>query len=305
MGNLIVPPKLTASPDLKTLIENRTSYSRNDFELNVFETHRSADRVALTFQDFVLTSMFRGKKVMHINGLPSFDYLPGESVILGPGEEMVIDFPEANEHDPTQCLAIEISADLVRNTIDLLNDRFPKADACGVWDASIGKYHFANDQALAGALNRVVALTIHEGSNSKDVLLDLTLKETLVRLMQTQAREILLSGFRLHRSSNPMAAAVQAMSDHLDGHLSIDRLAKIAGMSRAAFFVKFKQMYGTTPARFLQSLRIERGKKLLLQSDYTISQIAYECGFEHPSHFTIAFKRETGQSPLQYKRSVP
>lgn len=304
MGNLLNPPKLTTSGNLKTLVENRTSYSRNEFELNIFETHQVANKVALTFNDFVLTSMFRGKKVMHINGQAAFDYLPGESVILGPGEEMVIDFPEAKKEDPTQCLAIEMSADLIKSTVDLLNDRFPKAEHCGVWDADIGKYHFPNDQALSGALNRVVSLTVNESSSSKDVLLDLTLRETLIRLMQTQAREVLLTGFQKIYSSNPMAAVVKYLSEHLDCSLSMDTLAKIAGMSRAGFFSKFKQMYGTTPARFHLSLRLEHSKSLLRYSDECISQIAYQCGFEHPSHFTIAFKRDTGCSPQAYRKSI-
>ena len=101
MSNFLQKPKLTNERHLKTLVENRTTYSHNQFELNVFETHLMAHQVELEFNDFVLTSMFRGKKVMHLDK-GSFDYLPGESVVIAPGEKMVIDFPEACPDNPTQ-----------------------------------------------------------------------------------------------------------------------------------------------------------------------------------------------------------
>ena len=94
---------------LFTLVENRTAYSFDMCELNLFETHQSAENVNLVFNHFVLTSMLSGKKVMKLPKRQAFDYLPGESVILPPGELMNIDFPDAKRQSPTQCIALTIS----------------------------------------------------------------------------------------------------------------------------------------------------------------------------------------------------
>ncbi|WP_421752572.1 helix-turn-helix domain-containing protein [Croceimicrobium sp.] len=302
MPNYLQQPSLTQSRDLKSLVENRTTYSHNQFELNVFETHLKAHEVELQFQDFVFTSMFRGKKVMHLEGKGAFDYLPGESVIIAPGEKMVIDFPEACEENPTQCLAIEIGDDLISKTADLLNEKFNKPQACGDWSLDMKIHHLLNGEDLANALNRLVHLSVNEQAKLKDALLDLAMQEMIIRLMQTQARSLLIRDYKRSSVSNPMSAAVDYLSQHLTESIAMKDIAAKACMSRAKFFAKFKEMYGETPARFLQRLRLEKARQLLLNTEASISEVAMSCGFENLSHFTTAFKKETGQTPGQYRK---
>jgi len=107
-------PTLKPIKDLLTLVENRTVYSLDNFELNIFETHQKSEDVHLKFNSFVLTTMFRGKKVMHLFDKQGFEYLPGESVIVPANEEMKIDFPEADFSNPTQCMAWQSKASKLR-----------------------------------------------------------------------------------------------------------------------------------------------------------------------------------------------
>ncbi len=301
MSGLLNKPELTDARDLKTLVENRTTYSHNQFELNVFETHLKAREVELQFNDFVLTSMFRGKKVMHLKR-GSFDYLPGESVVIAPGEKMIIDFPEATINDPTQCLAIEISEELISKTVDLLNERYQRPDACGEWELDTKIFHLLNGDELAGTLNRVVQLSVNEKASMKDALLDLTIRETIIRLLQTQARGLMISRSAKIASANPMAAVVQFMLENLDRRLGMEELARVACMSRAKFFSKFKELFGQTPARFLIQLRLKKSKELLVETELSISEVAFRCGFENLSHFNVAFKKDTQHSPGHFRK---
>ena len=61
---------------LNTSIENRTIYSADYVELNVFETRQVAESVDLQFSFPIIASMLTGKKIMHLEGMKSFDFFP-------------------------------------------------------------------------------------------------------------------------------------------------------------------------------------------------------------------------------------
>lgn len=282
---------------LFTLVENITAYSFDMCELNLFETHQSVENVNLTFDHFVLTSMLTGKKVMNLPSRPSFDYLPGESVILPPGELMNIDFPEAQLNNPTQCIALTISDDVIRKTVDILNENHPKQQTWGNWEIDPDIFHLTNNQELADTVNRIIKITKNQQGKVKDLMVELTLQEMLLRLMQTQARVILESSYLLLSNNNALAAAIQFIKSNLRSKINMDKLADIACMSRASFFKKFKEAMGETPSQYILKERIKLAQSELKRHNSSITNVCFSCGFENLSHFVKAFKKEVGMPP--------
>jgi AraC-like DNA-binding protein len=101
-----------------------------------------------------------------------------------------------------------------------------------------------------------------------------------------------------------LSRALQAIHGEPSREWSVDELASVAGMSRAAFAQKFKKMTDETPARYLSRVRIQRAMDLLRRSDETIERVAEVVGYKDSFVFSKAFKRIQGQSPRDYRRAM-
>lgn len=294
--------KLSASETLQTLVENRTSYTLERCELNVFETYTESYKVPLTFNDFVITSMLRGKKVMHLFDKKGFDYFPGQTVIVPPAVTMEIDFPEASNLNPTQCIALAIDQEQIQKTIAYLNEFFPKDGSNEKWLLNYDEYHFYNNEEIAYLINKVIRIC-SERTKEKDVLADLTLKELLVRIMQTQnLKTISDDGYNLNQ--NPLAFVLNYIKSNLNEKISINSLSDKACMSKATFYRLFKRELGISPNDFILTEKINKAKLLLAQPGAKVASISYELGFSDANYFIRAFKKNVGITPGAYQLQV-
>ena len=293
-----------APEHLHSLVENRTVYQLEGFELNVFETHRAVHRVPLRLEGLALTTMLRGKKVMHLPGREAFDYLPGESVVVDKNELMEIDFPDACLCQPTQCLAVAIAPDTIRHTVDMLNERYPRAETHQPWAIEGPEYaHLTNTPELTDTLGRLVAVSRTTDIN-KDVLASFTLQELLVRLMQTQARQLIYHDYARHLTTHRFAAVVGYIKEHLADSLTIDKLSALACMSKATFFRVFKREFGITPVEFIIRERLGEAKRLLRHPLASVAEVCLRAGFNNVSYFQSLFKKHEGITPGAYKRQL-
>jgi len=78
---------------------------------------------------------------------------------------------------------------------------------------------------------------------------------------------------------------------------TIAELARSVDMNEAKLMRAFKQTFGSTIFDFTQRLRMERAKKLLETTELSVTEIAFEVGYEYSSNFTTAFKRHFGITP--------
>ena len=102
------------------------------------------------------------------------------------------------------------------------------------------------------------------------------------------------------RSLFRIGQAISHIENHYDKDISLDRLAKIAGMSRRNFLRIFRDAMGDSPIDYLIRLRVSRAIELLRQSDMTITEAAYEVGFKDSNYFTRQFRKVMGMGPRAY-----
>lgn len=95
-------------------------------------------------------------------------------------------------------------------------------------------------------------------------------------------------------------AVLSLLLDHLSSPPNLEQAAEMIGLSGRNLRRKLRDS-GTTYQAILDSARESLATKLLLETTEPISSIAYELGFDHPSHFGRAFKKWTGKSPSAYR----
>lgn len=294
------PIRLSSERELKTSVENRRAYTMNNCELNVFETYKISQSVSLQFNDLVITNMLRGKKVMHLFNQPGFDYLPGETVIVPPKVQMLIDFPVASMEEPTQCTALAIDRQQIIRTIDYLNEHHP-LEAKRQWSLDFDNYHFINNVALSASINRLIAIGTSDEVH-KDVLVDLTLKELLIRVMQTQQlNNVLDNKHQLNNNRSGIGFVIEYIRSHLGEQFHIEDLCMKVGMSKSVFFRAFKRELGLSPVEFVLRERIRLAKKYLTGPNSSIKEACFATGFNSLNYFCRVFKKYEGITPGAYQ----
>ena len=82
-----------------------------------------------------------------------------------------------------------------------------------------------------------------------------------------------------------------------ESELSVEDLAADMNLSRVQLYRKVKSFTGSTPVELVRTARLNRGYQLLLTTDKSVSEVAYQVGFSAPSYFTKCFKEEYGMLP--------
>lgn len=296
---LLNKPALTHEKSLKTLVENRTIFSLDHCELNIFETYQKSDLVPLKFNDLVVTSMLRGKKIMHLFDEPQFEYLPGETVIVPSNVEMKIDFPEASKDNPTQCIALAIDHKIITDTLDFLNEKYPKEGKSNLWKLDHENYFFYNNVELAGTINKLIKECMGD-SITKDAIADLTLQELIIRIIQTQTLKKFDTEKQLDYHS-PISPAIEYIKTNIRETINLKDLSDKACMSTTSFYRYFKREVGMSPIEYILNQKIKYAKKLLSNPKINVNEVSYATGFEDCNYFIRLFKKYEGVTPKQYQ----
>ncbi len=95
---------------------------------------------------------------------------------------------------------------------------------------------------------------------------------------------------------------VSYIYEHYREAVTLEEIAASANISRSKCCIIFKQYLQQSPIDFLNSYRLEMSRRLLENTDSSITQIALSCGFNHLSYFSKIFFREFGCTPTEYRR---
>lgn len=132
-------------------------------------------------------------------------------------------------------------------------------------------------------------------------LLELKFNEMILAMLSNKKNKSLLS-YLAALSDNKRQSLHEIMESNYTFHLSLAQYAKLAHMSLPTFKRTFKNLFQINPGKWILNKRIEHSKALLRSSQMSVSDIAYDSGFENPAHFSRVFKEKTGSSPVAFRQ---
>jgi AraC-like DNA-binding protein len=97
---------------------------------------------------------------------------------------------------------------------------------------------------------------------------------------------------------NAIAIVKDSMSENA---FATAQLSQKLRLSESQVYRKIKAMTNLSTAVFIRSIRLQKGKELIQQTDKSISEIAYSVGFKDPTYFSRSFKEEFGYSPSELR----
>ena len=100
-----------------------------------------------------------------------------------------------------------------------------------------------------------------------------------------------------------LAPVLSWLRAHYAENVTVDAVARYAHLSKYHLCRQFRRMTGVTLMGYLLELRLSCARRLLSETDQSISAIAQNCGFGSSSHFCTLFRRREGVSPRAYRRA--
>ena len=104
------------------------------------------------------------------------------------------------------------------------------------------------------------------------------------------------------RNSEIIKNTIAYIDENLNSKITLKQMADLSAFTEKYFCAFFKKQTGVTPTEYINRVRLERACELLRMHDVSVTEAAFETGFESLSYFIRRFKKQFGVSPAQYKK---
>lgn len=102
-----------------------------------------------------------------------------------------------------------------------------------------------------------------------------------------------------------LALVTKTTEEHIgDPQLDVDKLADYMHISRTILYSRFREMLDTTPAAFINDIRLKRSVQLLDTLQHRVNEVAFMCGYNDPKYYTRIFKQKMGITPNKYMEQL-
>lgn len=278
------------------IVKENLSFNRFEFRETVcleYTCPIDAEQIGIFSRNDYLVYVLSGKKTYKtING--EWTLVPGQTLYLKKGAEIIHQY-----FDDEYCmLGFFLSDELIRETMDEMKGKIKLNYSQD--PAEFTATMVPNSDFLEGYFHSM--LTYFRGINRPpDPILVLKLKELLINLINCDP---LLTSYFNSLTESDKPSIRQIMEKNYCFKLRLEDYAELSHRSLSTFKRDFQQVFQETPGKWIMKRRVQHAANIIANSAQSISQVAFETGFEDLSHFSRVFKQIIGKSPTEYKKSL-
>jgi AraC family transcriptional regulator len=223
--------------------------------------------------------------------LTRFQAQPGDLLITPSGEGNAV-----RHHEPNEAFSCCLSPHRLRSLAE------QEWDSNGQAIEIVGGYH---RDAELWSLGQRLAARLSSPIPGSRLFAETLVTQIAIRLLwnysslsrQTQPPQDKLADPRLRR-------VIEYLHGSFGEEISLEQLARVAGLSPNYFLHAFKQTTGQTPHRYLTELRVAKARELLADPHRSIVEISLDVGFSSQSHLTTVFRRFMKTTPAAYREEA-
>lgn len=270
---------------------DKISISHNVIDYNSFETHSYKNDSKSVRLHFGLSGNYN----FNFKQLNSSFVLTGHhnNIIYSDGLEMEL----SNKSKRIETFGIDFTTEFFINIAQNGNDSLKRLaeKVINKENAILSNEWKPNNFKIHQVINEIIYCQY------TDALKDLFLLSKSIELLVLQAELYGLNTSTRFIKSNSdkqkLFEAKEILTQQIDCPPTISQLSKLVSLNEYKLKKGFKEIFGTTVFGYIHHSRMNLAKRLLLGTDKSAKEIAYETGYSSPQHFSKAFKKEFGNTP--------
>ncbi|MBN2403145.1 MAG: helix-turn-helix domain-containing protein [Spirochaetes bacterium] len=240
-----------------------------------------------SYEYYKLCTIFNGSKRIKVNNQDDFIHNKNEFVILPPHMTISVEVL-----DPSRGMVIEISDILlerIRNKV-CIREEFE----CDPLQRERHPLFRGNSGILQADIEKISSTALSE-SKDKEFLIDLYAQEMIYKLLNSMSINIILE----KQSNHSVHRAIELMKTGCTNNMDLSEIARAVNMSPALFSMKFKKITGLPPNMYYTNIKLNEAKKMLKHK--SVTEVAYDLGYDNISHFIRLFFEKFKLTPKQYQ----
>ncbi len=246
-----------------------------------------------------LCVVVQGKKQIFL-GEHIYNYDPLHYLVVPMALPLELEISRATPRKPVLGLGLELELTMISEL--LLNIDSPAPPLPVTSHGQPALYVSETSSTLKDALCRLLRLL--DNPTDLQILGQSIVREILYWALQSeqgrQLRHLVLQDSGSHR----IASLTRFLNEHYNEMLSINDIARVAGMSTSALHHKFSEVTSMSPLQYLKKIRLHNARTMMMADGLNASEAGYRVGYTSPSQFSREFKRLFGFPPGQTVKAM-